>query len=381
MIDVPHGGDDSVLTPLIVDFNAADFGKKFSESLHETGFALIRLKAGQLGIYKWQLEAAREENIRFMEAPFEEKVKSLFLNDSYKDAGWFPFGAEGRTGGDFNLLEYLHHRTDRRGADFGGFDFSNTWGVNSGIQRLTQRCFSALAHCMPDDHPNKERMLALQTELDDGKRNVVRFLKYMGEHPFKPGVLPAFDQEEGKIRLWNDPHEDADLLTFIPMQSKPGLQLKGNDGKWHSIPWVAGDDLGDDIMIVVNAGDTLSAASGGTFALCKTEGRNKLAEPLTFNEWKDDDQNLHMWRDGFYYTDRKLRLVKQGYYPSTTHRVVAGEGVRYSMPFFRQLNGWVKVQGHWTAYDKMRGYVRNKEAHRAKALADIYEQNGVRQAA
>lgn len=79
-------------------------------------------------------------------------------------------------------------------------------------------------------------------------------------------------------------HEDINLITLLLAGSRPGLQAKDRDGNWHDVSCDPG-------MITINNGDMLS-------------------------------------------------LATDGYFPSTTHRVVnpdAGDGVnvsRYSMPMF-----------------------------------------------
>lgn len=369
----------------IIPFWEADAPQRFAASCRTTGFAILRLGNGDQGIYQRQIIGARDENIAFLErASAEEKMRLLFLNDRYKDAGWFGLGSEGKTDGPLNLLEYLHHRKDRVGVDFIGWDFPNSWGVFNGVFRLNAKVSQWLLAALP---PERQAHFAnMLSHMDEKKRSVVRFLKYYPTHPFDFAITPMRDPEDGQP-VWNDAHEDANWLTFIPLQTRPGLQLKDRSGQWHNIPWVDGGEK-DEVLIVVNVGDCLSVASGGRLALCKTiknpDGtENKLGDPLFHTKLQDQDSFAHMWRDGFYHTDRKLRVVEQGFYPSTTHRVLAGTEVRYSMPIFIHLNGWVDVEAGapWIAYDKMRGYVRNKEAQRAAALAAIEQNLGMVQPA
>ncbi len=88
-------------------------------------------------------------------------------------------------------------------------------------------------------------------------------------------------EEEGAVRA--AAHEDINLITLLPAATAPGLEVKDMAGNWHSVSCDPG-------MIVINSGDMLKATS-------------------------------------------------QGYYPSTTHRVVNPPGAearksRYSMPLF-----------------------------------------------
>jgi isopenicillin N synthase-like dioxygenase len=89
------------------------------------------------------------------------------------------------------------------------------------------------------------------------------------------------DEEEGAVRA--AAHEDINLITLLPAATAPGLEVKDRHGRWHAVACDPG-------MIVINSGDMLKATS-------------------------------------------------QGYYPSTTHRVVNPSGPearkpRYSMPLF-----------------------------------------------
>ncbi len=89
------------------------------------------------------------------------------------------------------------------------------------------------------------------------------------------------EEELGAIRA--AAHEDINLLTILPAANEPGLQVKAKDGSWLDVPC----DFGN---LIVNIGDMLQEAS-------------------------------------------------QGYFPSTTHRVINPEGAdktkaRISLPLF-----------------------------------------------
>ena len=89
------------------------------------------------------------------------------------------------------------------------------------------------------------------------------------------------NEEQGAIRA--AAHEDINLITLLCSATAAGLEVKDIDGNWHSVPCDPGS-------IAINAGDMLQMASNG-------------------------------------------------YYKSTTHRVVNPMGAdaklpRYSMPLF-----------------------------------------------
>lgn len=94
------------------------------------------------------------------------------------------------------------------------------------------------------------------------------------------------------------PHEDINVLTLLPVSEQPGLQVKGLDGKWIDLASIRGE-------LIVNTGDMLLEATNG-------------------------------------------------YYPSTTHRVINPAGAtenvsRLSIPFFLTPHFDYKLSSRYTA--------------------------------
>jgi isopenicillin N synthase-like dioxygenase len=104
------------------------------------------------------------------------------------------------------------------------------------------------------------------------------------------------NEKEGEVRA--GAHEDINLITLLPAATAPGLEVLDLQGNWHEVPCDPG-------TIVVNSGDMLKEAS-------------------------------------------------DGYYPSTTHRVVNPKGTqaktsRYSIPLFLHPRSEVKLSERHTA--------------------------------
>jgi isopenicillin N synthase-like dioxygenase len=102
--------------------------------------------------------------------------------------------------------------------------------------------------------------------------------------------------EPGAIRA--AAHEDINLITLLPAASAPGLEVQDLTGKWHEV-------ICDRGTIAVNAGDM-------------------------------------------------LQMATQGFYRSTTHRVVNPKGMnsltpRYSMPLFLHPRADVPLSSEHTA--------------------------------
>lgn len=104
------------------------------------------------------------------------------------------------------------------------------------------------------------------------------------------------NEEMGAIRA--AAHEDINLLTVLPAANEPGLQVQLKDGTWIDVP----SDFGN---LIINIGDMLQEASNG-------------------------------------------------YFPSTSHRVINPEGLdksksRISLPLFLHPNPQVKLSEKYTA--------------------------------
>ena len=93
---------------------------------------------------------------------------------------------------------------------------------------------------------------------------------------------PPFNgtEEPGAIRA--AAHEDINLLTILPAANEPGLQVQAQDGEWLDVP-------GDFGHLIVNIGDMLQEASQGYFPSTshrvinptgENSGRSRISLPL-----------------------------------------------------------------------------------------------------
>ena len=108
---------------------------------------------------------------------------------------------------------------------------------------------------------------------------------------------PPVSAEEDTAAIRAAAHEDINLITLLLAGSQPGLQARDKQGQWHDVPCDPG-------MITINNGDMLS-------------------------------------------------LATNGYFPSTTHRVINPDDKlnlsRYSMPMFLHPHPDVKLRQDFTA--------------------------------
>lgn len=93
---------------------------------------------------------------------------------------------------------------------------------------------------------------------------------------------PPFNgtEEPGAIRA--AAHEDINLLTILPAANEPGLQVQAQDGQWLDVP-------GDFGHLIVNIGDMLQEASQGYFPSTshrvinptgENSGKSRISLPL-----------------------------------------------------------------------------------------------------
>jgi isopenicillin N synthase-like dioxygenase len=109
---------------------------------------------------------------------------------------------------------------------------------------------------------------------------------------------PPLKKNEDRKAMRGAAHEDINLITLLVSGTEPGLQVKDNNGKWHNI-------ICDPGSIAVNTGDM-------------------------------------------------LREVSQGYFPSTTHKVINPKSTeenisRYSMPLFLHPKSTVRLSKKYIA--------------------------------
>ena len=69
---------------------------------------------------------------------------------------------------------------------------------------------------------------------------------------------PPVSAEEDAAAIRAAAHEDINLITLLLAGSQPGLQARDKQGQWHDVPCDPG-------MITINNGDMLSLATNGYF--------------------------------------------------------------------------------------------------------------------
>jgi isopenicillin N synthase-like dioxygenase len=275
--------DKSVITRIIamrvltVDFNDKDASVKFTESLKNTGFAVIKNHPIELSL----IAKVYKEWDTFFKS--EEKNNYLFNRETQD--GYFPMmhaeTAKGGTSKDIKELFQIY-----------------PWGqyparVSDAARELYIQLSSLAAillQWLEDNTPLKISQgffMPLSHMIYDSPRTMLRIIHY-----------PPLTGNEDPGAMRAAAHEDINLLTLFVGATEPGLQVKDSEGVWHEIK-------SDPSTIVVNTGDM-------------------------------------------------LQMCSQGYYKSTTHRVVNPQGeaarlARLAMLLFLHPNDDVQLSSSHTA--------------------------------
>ncbi|WP_394779567.1 2OG-Fe(II) oxygenase family protein [Undibacterium sp.] len=260
-----------------VDYLAPDAAQKFTESLHRTGFGVLKNHP----LSQQVLETIYKEWYDF----FQSDAKSNYSFDPEKQDGYFsPKVSETAKGNTKRDLKEFYHIFP--------------WGrypaeVSDAASKYYDQGASLAAELLQwvEDHSPADIKAKYSMPLSDmitgSEQTLLRVLHY----PPLTG-----DEEPGSVRA--AAHEDINLLTILPAATQAGLQVQGKDDKWFDVPC----DFG---MLIVNIGDMLDEAS-------------------------------------------------EGYYPSTSHRVMNPTGdeakkSRVSLPLFLHPRLDVKLSDRYTA--------------------------------
>jgi isopenicillin N synthase-like dioxygenase len=217
----------------IVDFTSPDAPRAFCESLHRTGFGVLKNHplehALVSGIY--------EEWLHF----FATDAKHQYPWDSTKLDGYFSTQISETAKGSQtkDLKEFFH---------------IYPWGrYPSQVSDAARRYYvqgsqlaSTLLQWVQDHTPahiGVKYSMPLPQMIEGCQETLLRVLHY----PPLRGDEPIGSERAAA-------HGDINLLTLLPAATEPGLQVLGTDQRWHDVPC----DFG---LLIVNIGDMLQEAS------------------------------------------------------------------------------------------------------------------------
>lgn len=219
----------------VVDFSAPNASERFAESLHNTGFGVIKNHP----ISNELVDKAYREWAEF----FTRNEKNDYMFTEESQAGYFPPSvsevAKGNTIKD--IKEYFHYYPWGPCPDYLRADAETL------IQQLTQLSKTLLGF-IDDNLPQhiKEHLsMPLSQMLEGSERILLRILNY-----------PALTGNEPEGALRAAEHTDINLITLLPAATAEGLQAKTKSGEWVDVPI-------NKNWIIINAGDMLQEATDG----------------------------------------------------------------------------------------------------------------------
>jgi len=218
---------------LAISYTDPEAGKKFAQSLHETGFAILKD------------HPVTEDKIDRMydawKSFFVREDKTEFAVNSGEVHGYYGFKSENAKGSAHkDLKEFYHIYEDRPVPD--GVDVETR-----PFQREMIEIGRTLLAWLDQNSPATvtDNLTENLTSMIDGSNdNLLRVLHYP---PVPDDIVP------GEVRAAE--HEDINLITLLVTGSEPGLQAKDKNGNWHDVPCQAG-------YITINSGDMLAKATG-----------------------------------------------------------------------------------------------------------------------
>jgi isopenicillin N synthase-like dioxygenase len=221
----------------VVDYQAPDAPERFTESLRETGFAVLVNHP-----LPWSLV---EQIYREWAALFDSPAVAKYLMDAAGQTGYFPPDKSETAKGHSirDLKEFFHV-----------YDWSTYPDEVSQAALEYRQIATGVARTLLDwveantpPEISERFSMPLSKMMDGSTRSLLRVLRY----PPIAGEVP-----DGAVRA--AAHEDINLLTVLPASDEPGLELLGTNGEWYPVPCDPGS-------LAVNGGEMLDLASGGHY--------------------------------------------------------------------------------------------------------------------
>jgi isopenicillin N synthase-like dioxygenase len=220
-----------------VNYRSENAAKEFSESLHQTGFAVLSHHP-----ISWsKIEKVYQEWFDF----FHSSEKHQYAIDPVKQDGYISpelsETAKGHTVKDLKEFYHLYFPHGRYPASLS----QATKEVFDEMFELSKELLNWIETNLPEDIKLKlDRPLSEMLSLE---RTLFRILHY----PPLQG-----DVAEGAIRA--AAHEDINLITLLPAATEPGLQVKDKQGNWVDV-------VVNPETLVINIGDMLQEATDGYY--------------------------------------------------------------------------------------------------------------------
>lgn len=229
--------EGNTMQVLTVDYRSNDAARLFTQSLVDTGFAVLSNHSIDSNL----VQATYGE----WEAFFSSQEKFNYLFDKEKQDGYFPLDiAETAKGSSVkDIKEFFHiYPAGRYPSSLS----NNTKLIYQALSNLAAELLQWIEKHTPTEIVQNFAM-PLSQMIHDSERTLLRILHY----PPLTG-----QEEEGSIRA--AAHEDINLITLLVAGTAPGLQVKDARGNWHEVSCDPG-------TIVINSGDMLQMCSNNYY--------------------------------------------------------------------------------------------------------------------
>jgi len=223
-----------------VDFQSESAGKQFAQSLHDSGFAVLKNHP----VSQQKLDRLYHAWFEFFQT--DEKLDYLYdpLDKNGTQEGYFPLKvSETAVGASTKDLKEFFHVVP--GAPLPAILEQDILEYHDEILQLGSILLGWIQNNAPEEICNgfSEPLSSVLST----KASLLRVLHYP---PLSGG------ETSGAVRA--APHEDINLITILPVSHQPGLQVKMRNGDWLNLKTSTGE-------LIVNIGDMLQKASNGYF--------------------------------------------------------------------------------------------------------------------
>ena len=221
---------------LTIDYQSSELGFKLTQSLKNTGFAVIKNHP----IDKVLISSIYDDWKSF----FNSDSKNKYLFHKVKQDGYFPFMSENAKGSKIKDLKEFYHI-----YDWGRYptEISNKTSILiKEFKSMAKHLLSEINLNSPLDIKSKFS-IPLDTMIDKSAQNLLRVIHY-----------PPLNNNENLESIRAGAHEDINLITLLVAGSQPGLQVLKKDNTWMDVS--TSKDY-----IVINVGDMLQECSGGYY--------------------------------------------------------------------------------------------------------------------
>ena len=221
---------------LTIDYQSSKLGSKLTQSLKNTGFAVIKNHP----IDKILISSIYDDWKSF----FNSDSKNKYLFHKVKQDGYFPFMSENAKGSKIKDLKEFYHiyPWGKLPHSIG----SSTMILFDEILSLATELLGWIEQACPSEIRNNFS-IPLKSMIHESTSNLFRIIHY-----------PPIAESDDASALRAAAHEDINLITVLIAGSEPGLQAQDLNGEWHNISC-------DKNTIVVNSGDMLKIASNNYY--------------------------------------------------------------------------------------------------------------------